>query len=254
MKKTKKNKVRETAPTKEEIKKLSFSKWHYVFPIAGIVMIGFIYAEIYKPKLENKWVTGSNLVQNARKEKDPKAQAEMREKGGAILREQVRLHPYHARVLHHYAFYFHEKREWDSCLYYERIALQTGTGGIINRVRSEGKNVYNVALANKLDMNMKDLPKSLELLDKAVIPGFDNPEIKKYRGIVYMNASRFDSSISAFKSYYADNPKDFYALLYLAKDYANTSQLDSARKYAELAKIEQPNDPALIGLLQQLNR
>lgn len=231
-----------------------FSWLHFAYPVVGAFLIIAILSEWYKPYMENPWVRGSKFIIEARSEKDLAIRKQKLEQGGDILREQLRLHPYHARIWHFYAFYFYVGQQWDSCMYYERRALEKGRGGFNNTMEREGKTIYNLALTNKLNPYAKDHAKTMQLIEEAEIPGFVNPELDKFRGIGYMNIQRTDSSLEALYRYHKYNPRDYATLLYIAQNYLSKGNIDSTRKFAELARMQNDKDPELKELFIRINQ
>ena len=81
-----------------------------------------------------------------------------------------------------------------------------------------------------------------------------NPDIDKYRGIIYMRQNNPENAITCFLKYRESNPNDVSNLTYLGYSYANKKMLDSARIYIDQALKIDPEYSSAKSLYFRLNR
>jgi len=221
-------------------------------PIFGAIIILFIWFEIYKPKVIDEWYKGVMLVDSSNKVTDPMLKKSLMESGGLILRQQVKLHPYHARVWFLYGYYFLRNDNWDSCIYAEKKAIELGAGGVVNNVEFIAADQLNYALDRKLS-KIRNLDSAIKVLNDASTPNFENNYIYKIKGITYYNYNQIDSCNFYMERFYARAKNDFDVLYVLALVNSRKGIKDKAFFFATEAKKIRNDSPDIDRLIGQIN-
>ena len=125
---------------------------YYSLPFFGFFMFFFIWFEIYKPVVIDDWIKGTILIESATQTQDQASQNLFLEKGKAVLKQQLQKHPYHGRIWHLYGRYFLLTNQLDSCIFYEKKAIEIGAGGIVNQIEPEAAERINYCLGIKLNL------------------------------------------------------------------------------------------------------
>jgi tetratricopeptide (TPR) repeat protein len=221
-------------------------------PLLGAGILFFIWFEIYKPKIVDDWYRGAILVDSANKITDPTARKILMDEGKAILKQQVSLHPYHARVWFLYGHYFLVNNNWDSCIYAEKMAIKIGAGGVVNNVEYVAADHLNYALGQKLQ-GIHNLDSSIREIDSAFTPNWENVILYKYKGFTYYNYKQYDSSSVYLERFYGKVKNDFDAILILAYSYTQKGDKDKALYYAMEAKKIKNDNADINNLITRLN-
>ena len=221
-------------------------------PLSGIFIIFFIWTERYVPTVIDDWYLGVNLVDSAGKASNPVVKKNLMDQGGFILKRQVTLHPYHARVWFLYGHYFLVNNKWDSCIYAEKKAIELGAGGVVNSVEFIAAEHLNYALDRKL-RGMHNLDSSINVINNAITPTFENTTIDKIEGFTYFNHNQNDSSIFYLERFNSKVKNDFDALHLLAWSYYRKGMKDKAIFFATEAKKIKNDNPDVNKLLAALN-
>lgn len=220
----------------------------------GLLLFFFFWFKPVTVNLIDPWYNGTILLDSAQKVQDPTQKAELIAKGGALLREQVNMHPYHARLHYLYGYYYYVKQDWDSCVIEEKKAIDIGAGGIVNQVEYQAAEMLNAALGNKLNAVMNTNPElAKKYIQDAVSPRFYNFTLDKYRGMLYTNTRQYDSSRVAFRRFLRFAPNDYDVLYNMAVSFAMSNQKDSAIYFASMASQVNPQNPTAQNLINQLN-
>ena len=225
---------------------------YFGLPLIGFVAICFIWLELYKPVVIDEWNKGKYLIDKASAIPDPALALEQINQGGAILKEQLNKHPYHARIWHLYGHYFLVKEQWDSCMYMEKKAIELGAGGVVNHVEFMAADNLNLALQMKLNQT-HDLDSSLQIIKLATIPTFENYVIDKFKGLVYSKFKQPDSCISNLKIYLKHVPEDEDALYKLSENYMRKGDKQNALLYANKAKQFLDKTPLMDTLFKKID-
>lgn len=221
-------------------------------PSLGVIFIFFIWFELYTPKVIDDWFQGAKLVDSATKTADPIIKKYLMDRGGLILKKQVNLHPYHARVWLLYGQYFSLNNIWDSCIYAEKKAIEIGAGGVVNNIEYMASDNLNYALGKKLT-GIHNLDSSIKVIDDAITPNFENSTIYKFKGFTYYNYNQIDSCIVYLERFYSKVQNDFDVLDILAFSYSRKGIYDKALFYATEAKKIKNDNPGINKLINQLN-
>lgn len=225
---------------------------YFGLPFIGFIVMCFIWLELYKPVVIDEWNKGKFLIDKASAIPDPVAALEQINQGGAILKEQLNKHPYHARLWHLYGHYFLVKEQWDSCIYMEKKAIELGAGGVVNHVEFIAADNLNLALQMKLNQT-RNLDSSLQIIKFATIPTFENYVIDKFKGLVYSKFKQPDSCIANLKIYLKHVPDDEDALYKLSENYMRKGDKQNALLYANEAKQFLDKTPLMDTLLKNIN-
>ena len=221
-------------------------------PLAGIFIIFFIWTERYVPVVIDDWYRGINLVDSAGKASNPAVKKNLMDQGGFILKRQVTLHPYHARVWFLYGHYFLVNNKWDSCIYAEKKAIEIGAGGLVNNVEFIAAEQLNYAVEMKL-RGIHNLDSSRKVISNAFTPNFENTTLDKITGFMYFNHNQNDSSIFYLERFNSKVKNDFDALHLLAWSYYRKGMKDKAIYFATEARKIKKDNPDVNKLLAALN-
>lgn len=221
-------------------------------PLSGVLLLLSIWLEIYKPKITDEWYKGAILVDSADKVVDPGVKKNLLDSGGLILKQQAKLHPYHARVWFLYGYYFLRNDNWDSCIYAEKKAIELGAGGTVNQVEYKAAELLNYALDRKLS-GVHNLDSAIKVLEGAITPNFENNALFKLKGFTYFNYNQNDSCIVYLERFYSKVNNDFDAMRILAYCYYRKGMKEKALYYATEAKKIKPDNPDINSLINQLS-
>jgi tetratricopeptide (TPR) repeat protein len=214
---------------------------YYSLPVVSILVILTIWFQLYFPFIIDDWNLGKLHVERSEQIKDPVQAENELEKGGAILRKQATIHPYHARVWHLLGCYYLVKGNFDSCIIAEKKAIDLGTGGIVNQVEFIAADNLNLALQKKLNL-ITNLDTSLIVIKNAELKDFDNFVIDKFKGMIFSKYKQPDSCIFYFKKYLINAPEDAYVLLKITENYIKLSDKKNAEFYLKkVEKLEKGN-------------
>ena len=221
-------------------------------PVLGFFMITLVWSEVYKPDVMDDWYRGIRLVDSATKSPDTIIGKQLMDEGGNILREQIRLHPYHARVWFLYGYYLNETGKWDSCILAEKEALRIGAGGTVNRIDFMAADVLNRAVNQKL-LGIGRLDSAMAVINGAFTPGYENTWLMKKKAFTFYNFKQYDSCIPYLERYNSKVTGDFEALKILAYSFTMERNFDTALIYANKSANLKKNDPEIARLLEYLN-
>ncbi|MEI7896828.1 MAG: hypothetical protein WCJ26_07305 [bacterium] len=246
--------IGETPTNEKNLYNPSFVKRIFLFgiPLSGFIILLFIWTELYKPKVIDEWYRGIILVDSAANTHDSVARKGLLDRGGQILRQQNKLHPYHARVWFLYGHYFLVTKNWDSCIYAEKKAIEIGAGGIVNGVENVAAEHLNYALDNKL-RSIHSLDSSIKLIDRVVTPNYENITLYKFKGFTYYNHNQPDSCIFYLERFNSKVSNDFDVLNILAFSYSRKGMRDKALLYATEARKIKSDNANLNSLITMLN-
>ncbi|MEI7726554.1 MAG: hypothetical protein WCJ26_15960 [bacterium] len=235
--------IQET-PTKEKnLYNPSMAKRVILFgiPLSGIILVFFIWTEIYKPGVIDDWYRGISLVDSAANTKEPIVKQGLMDRGGMILRQQNKLHPYHARVWYLLGHYYLVNSNWDSCIYAEKKAIELGAGGIVNSVEFQAADHLCYAVDQKV-RSIHNLDSAIKVINGAITANFENNILEKIKGFTYYNYNQRDSSAFYLERFNSRVKNDFDVLSLLAFIYYAKGMKDKALFYAtEAQKIKSDN-------------
>jgi len=225
---------------------------YYTLPVISTLLIFVIWFKLYHPIVIDRWNLGIIYVENSQQIKDISASESQLEKGGAIIKEEIKNHPYHARVWHLLGKYYLAKENWDSCIYAEKKAIELGSGGVVNQVEFMAADNLNLALQKKLNL-ASSLDTSLLFIKEAELSKFDNFVLDKFRGMLYSKYKMPDSSIVYFKKYIVTYPDDGYVLMKIAENYMRKNDKKNAELFLNKAKLYEGENPQLDSLSNKIN-
>lgn len=226
---------------------------YYSLPFLGFFMLFFIWFEIYKPLVLNDWVKGTIILEGIKATKDPESQNLLLEQGRTILKEQLQKHPYHAQIWHLYGQYFNLKNQWDSCIYYEKKAIEIGVGGIVNQIEPQAADKINYCLGMKLNLIYNSLDSSLAAIKAAETPHYYNFMIDKFKGLVFSKYNQLDSSNFYFKRYLVTIPEDEDVLYKLSDNYFKQENKKEALFFIKKVKKLNKGNAKVDTLINKIN-
>jgi len=222
-------------------------------PFFGFFMLFFIWFEIYKPLVINDWVKGTIILEGVMTAKDQASQNLLLEQGKTVLKEQLHKHPYHARIWHLYGQYFNLINQWDSCIYYEKKAIEIGAGGIVNQIEPQAADKINYCLGMKLNLIYNSLDSSLVAIKVAETPRYDNFMIDKFKGLVFSKYKQLDSSNFYFKRYLVTIPEDEDVFYKLANNYYKQENKKEALFFIKKVKKLNKGNAKFDTLINKIN-
>lgn len=226
----------------------------WLLPILGFLFLGILLIGTDKREIEHPWNIGDRYCDSSSRIQDSSERERILSLGGHIIREQLKLHPYHARVWAMYGHYFIQRKDWDSCIFAMKKTLELGSGTRINSVETLGVRNLNYALSQKLMPYFASKDTALKMIDAAEIPGYVNPGLSKFRALVYVNVREYDIAEQLLKKFLIDEPQDFDALYALSLNYLNQGKKVEGSEYLNRAQQVDPQNPRLPALVQKLNQ
>ncbi|MBK7762857.1 MAG: tetratricopeptide repeat protein [Bacteroidetes bacterium] len=226
----------------------------WLLPLSGLLFFGVLFIGTDTHEIEHPWNVGDRYCDSSSRIQDTIERKRILALGGQIIREQLKLHPYHARVWAMYGHYFIQKKDWDSSIYAQKKALALGSGTRINSIEELAKRNLNYALSQKLNPYFSSKDTALRMIEAAEIPGYKNIGLTKFRALVYVNVREFDKAEAMLKEFLLAEPKDFDALYAISLNYFNQGKKAEANEYLNRARQVDPQNPRLQFLLQKLNQ
>ncbi|HNB81946.1 MAG TPA: tetratricopeptide repeat protein, partial [Chitinophagaceae bacterium] len=244
--------VGSSEPEKTDSQRNAIPWKRWIAPLLGATLIATILIGKGSDFIEHPWVVGDILCDSSKRVTDSTQRLVVLEKGGTILKQQLAMHPYHARVWAMLGHYYIQKKDWDSCIYSEKRALTIGHGSLVNSIEKMSNQYLSFALGQKLNpiFHMKD--SAMGIIQSAVVPGYENKLLDKFRGLVYVNCHEYPAAVQYLESYLKKFPNDYDALYAAIISYMNSGLLPQAREYLERAKKINPGAPNLQLLSQQI--
>ena len=233
---------------------LNISFLHFIPLCFSLVIFCILWFKPFNVNLRDPWNEGGLLLDSANKISDPNQRTLLIEQGGKKLAEEIKKHPYHARVHFMYGIYWHMVQNWDSAIFQQKEAIRIGAGGVVNQVEFGAQAMLNSALETKvtplLNSNLKE---ALDVLENAKTPEMYNPLIDNYKGIIYSRQGNIDSALHCFLRYNAAKPNDAGILASIASTYNQKNMKDSALIYINQALKIDPNNANANFIKSQLN-
>ena len=246
----------QTVSVKSRVPKNRSSITYLHFLPLGISLLVFIiiWTNPLKIKIQDPWSEGALLIDSARNVKDTNQRNVLMEQARKKLAEQVRLHPYHARVHYFYGYYWLIRQNWDSVIYQQKEAIRIGAGGVVNPIEYDAQEMLNEALDKKVTPLIKQgkYDEALVVLENAKTPDIINPEIDEKKGIIFSREGNSDSALACFIRYKQSNPNDANNLANIAITYLQKNNRDSARKYVNDVLKKDPNNARALQINAQL--
>jgi hypothetical protein len=221
-------------------------------PLSGIIFILFIWTGLYNPKVVDDWYRGIILVDSATNASDSIVKQGLMDRGGQILRQQNKLHPYHARVWYLLGHYYLVNRNWDSCIYAEKKAIELGAGGVVNNVEYMAADHLCYAVDQKI-RKMHNLDSSIRVINNATTANFENNTLDKIKGFTFYNYNQRDSCTFYLERFNSKVKNDFDVLSFLAFSYSGKGMKDKALFYAMEAKKIKTDNANINNLITMLN-
>ncbi len=204
------------SPRKVELKTI-LNQWS--LPLFGLLILSTLLADWKFQELEHPWLNGIKMCDSSERIQNPVQKEIVLEKGGTILREQIALHPYHARIWMFYGRYFMLKEKWDSCIYANKQALILGAGSTVNSIEDMALQGLNHALSLQLNPNYSQKETALKMIDEAEVPGYKNDVLTKLRGVVYARSGEYQTAEKMLLNYVDAKPQDAEGFGLLANIY-----------------------------------
>jgi len=203
----------------------------------ALLVFIIIWFNPFNVNFKDPWYKAAVLIDSARNVIDTNQRNVLLDNAGKILTEQVRKHPYHARVHYLYGFYWSALQNWDSAIFHQKEAIRLGAGGTVNQIEYKAQEMLNLALGNKVTplLDAGKLNEAAGVLEYAKTPEILNPAIDKYRGIIYSRQGNADSALSCLLRYKIANPNDANNLANIAISYNHKNMRDSALVYINQA-------------------
>jgi Flp pilus assembly protein TadD len=221
--------------------------------LCGLLVVAFLWFSPIKPEVLDPWHRGTALLEEAKKESDTDIRNEKIRKAGEILHEQIALHPYHARVWMLLGYYQLEVGKLDSCIESQKNAISIGSGGKVNEIDHDAKELLNAALVQKISASA-DMDAALKTIRAAAIEGFENSMLDKYCGIVFSKYGLKDSSTFYLEKYIQKFPDDAEVLANIAFNYYLGGNRDKALDNARMAYAIRNDIAPLNQLLDELQK
>src|SRR5258705_3153646 len=103
---------------------LNISFLHFIPLCFSLIIFSILWFKPFDVNLKDPWFEGAVLIDSARKVIDTNQRKLLLDEAGKKLAEQVRLHPYHARVHYLYGYYWLNRQNWDSAIFQQKEAIR----------------------------------------------------------------------------------------------------------------------------------
>lgn len=230
-------KRQENPAPKEKSEAFKFNIRDFIPVTLAFIIFLFLWFKPYEVKLIDPWFDAIPLIDSAKKVNDPILKEKILSQAGQLMGEQVRKHPYHARVHFLYGYYWFQRQNWDSVIFHQKEAIRLGAGGTVNQIEYEAQNMLNSALINKV-MGLCTEGKynqAFETVEKSRTANMVNPDLMKFKGLIYSREGKADSALVYLLKYNKTNPNDADNLSNIGIAYAQRNRRDSALIYIEKA-------------------
>ena len=226
---------------------------YYSLPFFGFFMLFFTWFEIYKPLVIDNWIKGTIYLENSSLTQDTKTKSELVEKGRTILKEELQKHPYHSTIWHLYSQYFLLTNQLDSCIFYEKKAIEIGAGGIVNQIEPEAADRINYCLGIKLNLIRNSFDSSLTAIKAAETPQYYNFMMDKFKGLVFSKYNQLDSANAYLKHYLITIPEDEDVLYKVSDNYFKQQNKNQALFFANKVKVLNKLNTKVDTLINKIN-
>jgi tetratricopeptide (TPR) repeat protein len=224
-----------------------------MFP--GIFLVVFL-AMWFAPRVpfDEPYNEGMNLVNAARKVREPAEKKSMLDKAGALLAEQVRLHPYHARLHFFLAYYHDDAGNYDSAIAEAKEAIRLGSGSAVNAVDPIARKLLDHATVKRVEslMAAKDFAAARRLLNESLAVSPSSKAIVTGLGNLDLREQSWDSARMHFSRLAEMDPKDDETWFILGHVAAAQQQIPAAIGYLEKSLSINPNRAPARELLSRL--
>ena len=250
-----KSKAKSSLKKKEiwSFKNVSFN--NFIPLLIALIFFSILWFRPLDIKITDPWYEGIALIDSANKVTEKELKNLLLDEAGEKLSEQVRKHPYHARVHYLYGYYWLQRQNWDSVIYHEREAIRIGAGGVVEQVEFKAQEMLNYAIGKKVNplINSGNNEEALKVLEYATTKNMNNPEIDRSKGIIYLRKGDNDRALGCFLRYEKSQPNNVLNLTNIGLSYMRKNNLDSARFYINRAIKLDPNHNRAKQLNAQLN-
>ena len=124
----------------------------------------------------------------------------------------------------------------------------------MNSVEPMANQYLEFALGHKLDPVFKIKDSAMRIIQTAVVLGYENSLLDKFRGLVFSNGDDYLNGIHYLSAYLVKNPGDFDALSAIAICYFRTGSVSKAKEYIEKARRLNTGGSSFQLLYQQIQQ
>ncbi|MCB9246947.1 MAG: hypothetical protein H6606_11035 [Flavobacteriales bacterium] len=251
--KKKKVKVKKQAtPRPQAPEPVKRDKLYMASSVVVVVLFLFIWGQWYKPEVKDPWQQGVELVDSAQKTQDSVQRNDLFDQAREKLNEQVRLHPYHARLWLQKGYYHFRRQDWDSCILCQKKAIELGAGGMINAIEFDAASIMVSALTQKIQKEGMDSTQIFALADSCEVDNFENAKLYWLRGVVYNQYRNFPEARKWLEQAYKLQPRDFDNAYNYGYSLAMLGERDQALTVLRQAAALQPNNQNVQNLINNL--
>ena len=205
-------------------------------------------------KVEDPWNVGVSLVNASRTTQDPARKQATLDRAGAVLKEVVRNHPYHARAHFFLGYYYDDAGYYDAAIAEAKEAIRLGKGGTFNPVEPIAKDLLVDATLKKAKplIARKDFAAARTLLEEAhAIHPASKPLLTALG-----NLASTQQSLEAARDYFEQlakvDPNDDETWFVLGNIAVAQKQIPAAIAYLEKSVALNPGRAAARSLLSRL--
>lgn len=225
----------------------------FFFPALFLVVFLFLW---FAPPvtLEDSWNEGVNLVNASRVIDDPATKQATLDKAGVVLKDVVRLHPYHARAHFFLAYYYDDAGDYDAAIAEAREAIRLGSGGTVNQVDDIARDVLVVASIKKAKplTARKDYAGARRILEDAYAIKPSSQSLLTALGNLAAIEQSWDAAQKYFGQLLEIDPKDDETWFVMARIAVARNRIPEAIGYLEKSVALNPNRAAAQDLLSKL--
>ena len=174
-----------------------------------IFIVAFVFLSVdYKVQVVDPWYKAVQLVDSSRNVTDAIIKEQLIEKGGNQLKE-LAFKFKHPKVQFFLGYYYYQKQQWDSSLYYSRAAFKADSGSYMNPVWQDALKFYIYSAINKSanEINKNDLNGALATLLEIEHLAGDNADVFNNIGMIYSRQNKLIDAAKYFQKAYEINPK-----------------------------------------------
>jgi len=223
------------------------------FPALFLVVFLFLWFAPHVT-LEDSWNEGVNLVNASRVINDPATKQATLDKAGVVIKDVVRLHPYHARAHFFLAYYYDDAGDYDAAIAEAKEAIRLGSGGTVNQVEHIARDVIVDASIKKAKplTARKDYAGARRILEDAYAIQPASRSLLTALGNLAALEQSWDSEQKYFGQLLEIDPKDDETWFVMARIALARNRTPEALGYLEKSVALNPNRAAAQDLLSKL--
>jgi tetratricopeptide (TPR) repeat protein len=203
---------------------------------------------------DEPWNEGMTLVNASRKAASPAERKSMLDRAGALLKEQVRLHPYHARLHFFLGYYYDDAGEYDKAIAEAKEAIRLGAGSTFNPVEPKAREQLVHASVKRVEplIAAKDYAGARRILDESFAVYPSSKQLLTALANLDLREQAWDAARARFEKLAELDPKDDETWYILGHVAASQKRPADAIAFLEKSLALNPARAAARELLERL--